>query len=136
MSGEYAFDVAPALMVGDQEVFALESYSTSNAVFAHMGEMILKTLDIDGRKVSSGWYPYGSWDPSHKPLFVVGGLNPPSYISLGESENTTLEWSYEAWSSSAQTPSNGVLTPIVAVPAVIALGLTILVFTVKKRKKS
>jgi hypothetical protein len=136
MSGEYAFDVAPALMVGDQEVFALESYSTSNAVFAHMGDMILKTLDIDGRKVSGGWYPYGSWDPSHKPLFVVGGLSPPSYISLGESENKTLEWSYEQWSTSAQaTSSNGVLTPSVAVPAAAALGVTILVFAVKKRKK-
>jgi hypothetical protein len=122
-------------MVGDQEVFALESYSTSNAVFAHMGDMILKTLDIDGRKVSGGWYPYGSWDPSHKPLFVVGGLSPPSYISLGESENKTLEWSYEQWSTSAQTTSNGVLTPIVAVPAAAALGVTILAFAVKKRKK-
>jgi hypothetical protein len=123
-------------MVGDQEVFALESYSTSNAVFAHMGDMILKTLDIDGRKVSGGWYPYGSWDPSHKPLFVVGGLSPPSYISLGESENKTLEWSYEQWSTSAQaTSSNGVLTPSVAVPAAAALGVTILVFAVKKRKK-
>ena len=136
MSGEYAFDVAPALKVGDQEVFALESYSTSNVVFAHMGKLILKTLDIDGRKVSGGWYPYGSWDTSHKPLFVVGGLNPPSYISLGKSENMTLEWSYEEWSSSAQaTSNNGFMTPIVAVPAAVALGVTILVFTVKKRIK-
>lgn len=135
-SGEYAFDVAPALKVGDQEVFALESYSTSNVVFAHMGHLILETLDIDGRKVSGGWYPYGSWDTSHKPLFVVGGLNPPSYISLGESENMTLEWSYEEWSSSAQaTSNNGFMTPIVAVPAAVALGVTILVFTVKKRIK-
>ena len=54
---------------------------------------------------------------------------------LGEVENKTLEWSYEEWSSSAQTPSNEVLTPIVAVPAAAALGVTILVFAVKKRKK-
>ena len=136
MSGEYGFDVAPALKVGDQEVFALESYSTSNVVFAHMGDMILETLEINGRQVSGGWYPYGSWGTSHKPLFVVGGLNPPSYISIGESENMTLQWSYEQWASSSQaTSNNGVLTPIVAVPAVVAVGVTFLVFAVKRRRK-
>ena len=134
LSGEYAFDVAPALKVGDQEVFALESYSTSNVVFAHMGDLILDTLAINGRNVSGGWYPYGSWDTSHKPLFVVGGLNPPSYISLGESENMTLQWSYQEWATSSQATShNTVLTPIAAVPVIIALGVTVLVFTVKKR---
>ena len=91
-----------SLKVGDQEVFALESYFASNVVFAHMGVMILKTLDINERKVSGGWYPYGSWGTSHKPLFVVGGLNPPSYISIGESENMTLEWTYQEWASSSQ----------------------------------
>jgi hypothetical protein len=136
MSGEYGFDVAPALKVGDQEVFALESYSTSNVVFAHMGDMILETLEINGRQVSGGWYPYGSWGTSHKPLFVVGGLNPPSYISIGESENMTLQWSYEQWASSSQaTSNNGVLTPIVAVPAIVAVGVTFLVFAVKRRRK-
>jgi len=136
ISGEYAFDVPPALKVGDQEVFAFESYSTSNVVFANMGNLTLESLDVDGRKVSGGWYPYGSWDTTHKPLFVVGGLNPPPYISLGESENMTLEWGYQEWVSPEQaTPHNPVLTPIVAVPAIVALGITALVFTVKRRKK-
>jgi hypothetical protein len=136
IGGEYAFDVPPALKVGDQEVFAFESYSTSNVVFANMGNLTLKSLDVDGRKVSSGWYPYGSWDTTHKPLFVVGGLNPPAYISLGESENMTLEWGYQEWASPEQaTPHNPALTPIVIVPAIVALGITALVFTVKRRKK-
>ena len=58
-SGYYGFDIPPALKVGDQEVFALESYSTSNAVFVNMGNLTLDSLRIDERQVSSGWYAYG-----------------------------------------------------------------------------
>jgi hypothetical protein len=89
-SGEYP-EVPPALKVGDQEVFALESYTTTNLVFAHMGNLTLDALRINGRKLTAGWYGYGSWDARHNPLFTVGGLAPPSYISLQET-NGTLVW--------------------------------------------
>jgi hypothetical protein len=104
VSGEYAFNVPSGVKPGDQEIFALESYSTSNGVFAHMGNMTLDTLSINERRVSSGWYPYGSWDTTHKPLFVVGGLTPPTYISLQETRDGTLDWSYEEWAVSGHAP--------------------------------
>ncbi|MGA2627278.1 MAG: hypothetical protein ABSF63_09500 [Candidatus Bathyarchaeia archaeon] len=104
VSGEYAFAVSPAVKVGDQEVFALESYSTSNVVFENMGNLTLDTLSVNGRRVSGGWYPYGSWDTSHKPLFVVGGLEPPFYISLQQSASMTFKWSYNEWETPEQPP--------------------------------
>jgi hypothetical protein len=79
-AGEYATTVPPTLKVGDQEVFALESYTTSSLVFAYMGNLTLNALRINGREIAAGWYGYGSWDARHHLLFVVGGLNPPSYI--------------------------------------------------------
>jgi hypothetical protein len=94
-----------SFMVGDQEVFALESYSFTNRVFQQMGALVMKSLLVDGRQVSSGWYYYGGWDATHSPLFVVGGSNPPPFIYVHELENTTVEWNYQEWQGSVETPS-------------------------------
>jgi hypothetical protein len=103
--GEYAFNVPSEVKSGDQEIIALESYSTSDGVFAHMGNMTLNTLNINKRKVADGWYPYGSWDTTHKPLFVVGGLTPPGYISLQQVEGGSLDWSYQELVNPVTLPS-------------------------------
>lgn len=119
IEGEYKATVPPTLKVGDQEVFALESYSTSTLVFAHMGNLSLTALEINGKSVASGWYGYGSWDTHHNPLFVVGGLEPPSYISLQETGDGTLTWGYEQWLSPEPTmPSSFPLWTMVGAVAV------------------
>ena len=103
VEGKYASTVPPALKIGDQEVFALESYATSILVFIHMGNLTLGALRINGRKIISGWYGYGSWDTYHNPLFVVGGLDPPSYISVLATANGSIVWNYEQWPTSEPT---------------------------------
>lgn len=123
VDGEFPFDVAPSPKVGDQEVFALESYSTRNLVFDHMGELLLSSLSINGRNVSKGWYPYGSWDPSHNPLFVVGGLQPPSFISLQQSGNAALVWNYQQWTVPQRRQSyDPALIAVIVAPILLAVG--------------
>ena len=123
VTGEYAATVPPTLKVGDQEVFALESYTTSSFVFAHMGNLTLDAVRINGRKLQSGWYGYGSWDSRHNPLFVVGGLDPPSYISLQETDGGTLVWGYEQWSTSGSAQQSlplGIVVGIVVTTGILA----------------
>jgi hypothetical protein len=133
-AGEYALNVPPALKVGNQEVFAFESYSTSSAVFAHMGNLTLDKLSINGRQVAAGWYEYGSWDTHNIPLFVVGGLNPPSFISLLEAKDATLVWSYQEWEGSGQPiPQSLPLTILVGVPALAVMVAIAVAYAIKRR---
>jgi len=89
---------APALMAGDQEVFALESYSRTLATFAGMGNMTLHSILLNGNKVTTGCYLYNGWDMIHNPLFVVGssGSSPPTFINAGEGSGTSFFWDYVA----------------------------------------
>jgi hypothetical protein len=135
-AGEYATTVPPNLKVGDQEVFALESYTTSTLVFANMGNLTLDALRINGRKIATGWYGYGSWDTRHNPLFVVGGLDPPSYITLQETHGGTLVWGYQQWPTSqpALLPS----PPLTAIVGVVALTGVLVVtadYMTKRRRR-
>jgi hypothetical protein len=133
--GEYASTVPPKLRVGDQEVFALESYTTSTFVFAHMGNITLDALEINERNIVTGWYPYGSWDTRHNPLFVVGGLDPPTYISLQETPDGTLRWSYEQWSASKPTTPSNFPTPVITGIAILCGTLIPALFYVMRRRK-
>ena len=136
VTGEYASTVPTSLKAGDQEVFALESYTTSTIVFARMGNLTLASLEIDGRNIVSGWYAYGSWDTHHNPLFVVGGLDPPTYISLQETSSGTLVWGYEQWSGSetSETP-NLPLTSIVGVVALAFSLIAALAYVVRRTRR-
>jgi len=134
-AGEYAATVPPTLKVGDQEVFALESYTTSSVVFAHMGNLTVDALRINGRKIIAGWYGYGSWVPRRNPLFVVGGLDPPSYISLRETNSGTLTWGYEQWSISEPVQPPGFpLTVIVGIPLSAGILVALAVYVLTRRK--
>jgi hypothetical protein len=97
-SVEKPFPPSPAstFMVGDQEVFALESYSRTLATFRGMGNMTLYSILLDGKKVTNGCYLYTGWDMVHNPLFVVGssGSSPPSFIYAGEGPATSFFWDY------------------------------------------
>jgi hypothetical protein len=136
-AGEYATTVPPTLYVGDQEVFALESYTTSNGVFAHMGNLTLDALRINGRQIAAGWYEYGSWDPRHNPLFVVGGLNPPSFISLQVTDGKQV-WTYAQWSISSQSqPQRFPLTTVIEVVILAgSLVLTTAYLASRRRRRS
>ena len=135
-TGEYAATVPPTLKVGDQEVFALESYTTSSVVFAHMGNMTLDALRINGRNIAAGWYGYGSWDTRHNPLFVVGGLDPPPYISLQPTDAGTLVWGYEQWSVNTQTQPESFPSDIVIGVVVLAGVLTLTtVYVIRRRRE-
>ena len=132
-TGEYAPDVPPSLRVGDQEVFALESYSTSNIVFAQMGNLTLDNLTINGRRIASGWYGYGSWDTHHNPMFVVGGLDPPSYISLQQKPDGTVVWSYQEWSAATEVRPPSLPLTILGIPVLVASVMLVAVYALKRR---
>lgn len=88
---------AKGLKAGDQEAFALESYSTNQTTFESMGNLTLSALLIDGEAVAGGLYSYGDWVPNHNPLFVVGslGTSPPLFVSLTLGRDSAV-WSYYA----------------------------------------
>jgi len=134
-SGEYAATIPTTLKTGDQEVFALESYTSSSIVFAHMGNMTLDALKINAKQIVSGWYGYGSWDTRHNPLFVVGGLDPPSYILLRQTNAQTLVWSYEQWSVSTETqPQNFPVTNIASVVSLIGILTLTVAYLIRRRR--
>jgi hypothetical protein len=134
-TGEYAFNVPSEVKSGDQEIVALESYSTSDGVFAHMGNMTLNTLNINKRKVASGWYPYGSWDTTHKPLFVVGGLTPPAYITLQQVEGGSLDWSYQEWVN--PVPSHSAVSfPQLVIPVLASIVIALVVIAYKTTRRA
>jgi hypothetical protein len=133
--GDYAFNVPPTLKAGDQEVFAFESYSTSNVVFAHMGNLTLHTLSINGHQIGRDWYVYGSGGTDHNPLFVVGGRNPPAYISMQEAKDATLVWGYHGSVGLDHAPSrSSPLTILVGVPTLAAIAVVVLLYAIRKRK--
>ena len=122
--------VSGPLKVGDQEVFALESYSWEASDFQNMTDMNLKSIMVDGETVLGGWYFYADWDPTHNPLFVVGGAPPPDFIAMESSPNETAVWQYSGeWFGGIQ--QSGVV-PVVfdelglVGAALIAVGLVII----------
>jgi len=120
-SVEKSFPPGPAssLKAGDQEAFALESYSRTSATFRNMGNMTLDSLLLDGKEVTNGCYLYSDWDMIHNPLFVVGssGSSPPSFIHAGEGPMGSFFWEYAGvWSV-----QNDPLAGLVEVLAVVAV---------------
>ena len=117
---------APALKVGDQEVFALESYSRTLATFRNMGNLTLNSILLDGKKVTSGCYLYSDWDMVHTPLFVVGssGSSPPSFIYAGEGLAGSYFWDYLGVWGVQTEPFAGLVEvlAVVAVAGAVTLG--------------
>ena len=117
---------ASALKAGDQEVFALESYSRTLATFRDMGNMTLYSVLLDGEKVTSGCYLYSDWDMIHNPLFVVGssGSAPPSFVFAGEGAKSSFFWDYAGvWSAQNDTFAGLVeVLAVVAVAGAVTLG--------------
>jgi hypothetical protein len=93
LGGAFPPVTATSFQRGDQEVFSLESYSRSASTFRDMGNLTLEFLFLDGRRVLGGWYSYSGWDPTHSPLFTVGGTAAPPFISLS-AFGGRFSWSY------------------------------------------
>jgi len=115
----------PVLRAGDQEVFALESYSRTLATFRGMGNLTLYSILLDGNKVTGGCYLYGGWDPVHNPLFVVGGSgsSPPSFVYAAEGPVGSFFWDYEGVWGVQESPVGGLAEILVVVSVAGALTL-------------
>jgi hypothetical protein len=136
-TGQFDCNATPSFKVGDQEVFAFESYSFTNQVFQQMGALVMESLLVDGRQISNGWYYYGGWDTIHSPLFVVGGLNPPPFIYVHELENTTVNWNYQQWQGSVETPSHQFTQiGLIGLPIVLAALVFSLIITWGRRREA
>lgn len=120
---------ATSFASGDQEVFALESYTQSPITFASMGNMTLESLFVDGQRVIGGWYAYVGWDGVHYPLFVVGSTNAPYFIRVALTGGQVV-WSHNAQWREAQLAS--------VVPVVLGLAITFsaiaVVFLARRRR--
>ena len=120
VNGSFPPGIQSSLKAGEQEVFALESYSRTAEDFARMGNLTLDGVYANDQRVVSGFYSYGGWDPSHDPVFVVGssGTSPPIFVSLNQESGGTYDWSYsDAWSGYV-TPSPVGVWAVVVVAAI------------------
>ncbi len=118
--------IAPTLKTGDQEVFALESYSRTSATFRGMGNLTLRALFVDGQRIIKGFYAYGDWDPNHDPVFAVGsyGTSPPAFISLAQPVPGAFVWGFSAfWRGGTSDYGGAVVTVALVVIVVVAVVL-------------
>ena len=119
-SGSFDLSSSLAPRRGDQEVFSLESYSSNSSTFQEMGNMTLESVFVNGERIASGGYLYGSWDPAHNPLFVVGSGNPPSFVSVERLQNDTVVWSYASgWTGNVSISPLSVPAEVTAVVLVV-----------------
>jgi hypothetical protein len=117
--------MASTLRAGDQEVFALESYSKTGATFQDMDNLTLRSLSLNGQRVVSGTYTYGEWDPDHNPVFVVGssGSSPPAFIYIGKTAGGSYFWEYVGVWGVAGDPLIELVQIIVVVSLIVALSV-------------
>jgi hypothetical protein len=133
-TGSFPAGPGSTLTAGDQEVFALESYSRTQETFSNMGNLTLNSILLDGNRVESGCYLYSDWDMVHNPLFVVGssGSSPPSFIHAMESPPGKYVWGYVGvWG--AQSDSAGIAQAPVAAALASAVVLGALGVWLAKR---
>lgn len=119
VGGSFPSGLGTSLAKGDQEAFALESYTRTQGVFSAMGNLTLSSLLLDDQRVVGGCYTYAEWDPIHNPLFVVGssGSSPPSFIYVGETSSGSFFWDY----SGVWVPLES--SPLGAVEVILAAAL-------------
>jgi hypothetical protein len=135
-TGEYTDETATSLKAGDQEVFALESYTFDGDILTHMGNTTLSSLLLDGRTVTGGWYYLGGWDPTHQPLFVVGGLEPPSSIAVQSFGNGSFAWSYSAGWRSVDIIPGTLIESIAGASAGVVILVLAIAFMRRTRSRS
>ncbi|MDG7007447.1 MAG: hypothetical protein JRN06_04285 [Nitrososphaerota archaeon] len=120
--------IGSSLRPGDQEVFALESYSRSGATFQNMGNLTLTGIFLDGSKATGGVYAYSDWDPAHNPLFAVGssGASPPSFISFGQAKDGSFVWGYAmVWTNPTNLPLTVAIVAAMVLAAICTVGVAL-----------
>jgi hypothetical protein len=134
--GSFGLSTGPVPRSGDQEVFSLESYSSSGSTFQGMGNMTLESVFVNGDRITGGGYFYGSWDPAHSPLFVVGSGNPPPFVSVERLQNSSAVWSYErAWTGNVSISAPSTVAEG-TVAALLVASLAVLAFFVIRQRRS
>jgi hypothetical protein len=122
--------ISSTLATGDQEVFALESYSTSPSTFRDMGNLTLLSLSLNGDVVTGGLYAYGDWVPDRNPVFAVGsyGASPPTFISVEQGAGPAVVWAYgTSWNGTeVSTPVPALTVGLLAGGALVVLGVVFL----------
>lgn len=120
---------------GDQEVFALESYTSTPDVLERLGNLTMVSLQLNGRAVTGGTYYLNDWDPNHRPLFVVGGLPCPSSIVVEDLQNGTFTWGYSVqWKPIDLVPQMTAYTIILV--GALAIGSACAFAAVRRTHKS
>jgi len=87
-------DNSSTFMDGEQEVVAFESYTSNEEIFKQMGEAILHSILVDGKKVLNGWYIDDGQVFDKRPLFEVGGGQVPPFISIVFNNEGSIAWIY------------------------------------------
>jgi len=126
-----------SLLSGDQEVFALESYSKAQSTFSEMGNLTLDELLLNGERVVGGFYTYSQWDPLHNPLFVVGssGSSLPTFINIGKGEDGTVYWEYSvAWESVGGTLAGVEVLAIVGLLGAAVASVAVALWAFRNRR--
>jgi hypothetical protein len=131
---QYPSGMDPTLMAGDQEVFALESYSRTGATFQNMDNLTLRSLSLNGQRVVGKLYTYDQWDPDHNPVFIVGssGTSPPSFIYVGEEAGGSFFWDYVRVWGVAGDPLGGLVEVTVVVLLVVAASVGIAIWITRR----
>lgn len=129
--------LSTSLKIGDQFVFALESYTSNSTIFENMGNLTLESLLVDGARVTSGPYGYFGWDNVHYPLFSVGGASLPSFVALRVFSNASAVWSYSpGWSSGSPSIPIDFTVVYLIVGGVAALVISLTTLVLLRRKVS
>jgi hypothetical protein len=109
---------------GDQELFALESYTSNSTVMVNLSNLTLVKAQVNGETLVGGTYYLTDWQPSRQPLFVVGGLPAPSGIGITALQNGTFVWRWSnTWQELNPFPplaQAGIVIVVIVCSAVIA----------------
>ncbi|MEM2292689.1 MAG: hypothetical protein QXX41_05385 [Nitrososphaerota archaeon] len=119
-------DGSSRFMRGDHEVVALESYTKNEEVFRNMGEMVLESVFINGKRILGGWYVSDGQVFMSNLLFEVGAGEPvPSFLYLVNSNMSSAVWGY-SHGSWGQTENNSFLLLLGA----LLLSILVIIFVV------
>ncbi|MCL4340464.1 MAG: hypothetical protein M1388_04970 [Thaumarchaeota archaeon] len=136
-SASFGPGLPASLKVGDQFVFALESYTSTLSVFENMGNVTLYALLINGEAVMSGSYLYSGWNNLRYPLFIVGGASVPNFMAMNLTASGGVVWSYRSqWGSPSSGPAAGLDLIFLALAAAAAVNVVILVLLIWSRGKA
>lgn len=128
-------DGSNVFMPGEQEIIALESYTVTESVFEHMGNMTLHSILANGIQVMGGWYVSDGMVFDRSPLFQVGGTAyVPPFISLRFTSDGKAIWYYSpSWERSTDSLS-GLNVLITFMMTLLAISISLFAILPKLRK--